>query len=117
MTDTEQLNDIDKHIFGLADEVRLSLSKLGDCVTHAEFHSFMFWCFDEYKNFMMISRESFKDTLNIIISRNGNDTELFKVLLSHIDTYGAPKAFLIIATEYKNSNKDISLRGSNEATR
>lgn len=109
MTDTEQLNDIDKHIFNLADDVRLSLFKLEDRVTHTEFHSFMLWCFDEYKNLMMVSRETFKDTLNLIISQNRSDIELFEVLLENIDTYGAPKAFLIIATEYRSRNHDTFL--------
>jgi hypothetical protein len=57
---------------------------------------------------MMISRDDFKNTLNLIISQNRSDTEFFNVLLSNIDAYGDPKVFLIIATEYRNGKKDSS---------
>lgn len=56
------------------------------------------WMFKEYRNFMLISREDYKDTINIIIENNKKNDDkdgekLFTFLLNEIEQYGATKIF------------------------
>ena len=71
-----------------------------DTMVEAEFHSFLHWMLNEYKNFMVISREDFIVTLNEIKAKYDNYySDLVNVLLNNIDSYGATKCFYYGASE------------------
>ena len=75
------------------DKLSLDLNKLKESDSHKTYYEFCKWAVDEYKNFMLISREDYKDTLNTIINNNGRFSKYAELLMSYIDNWGSVKSF------------------------
>lgn len=57
------------------------------------------WVADEYRNFMLISREQYSDTLRVIINGDYENKDLFIYILENIERYGATKCFYVASSE------------------
>lgn len=62
------------------------------------------WIIEEYKNYFLIGRDTYANTLNAIKLSHPLLSPMLNVLLSKIDTYAMPKCFLLASIKMK---KDI----------
>lgn len=74
MIDIDKLHHSHSHLKELIIQVDTSIENIKDKFTPADFDVFMTWCFDEYKNLMVVSSEDFKDTLIKITNTSGRIT-------------------------------------------
>ena len=84
----------------LVEKVKKELTDVADKnFSIDEANSFYEWMKVEYKNYMMVSREAFLNTLDVFESKYPDYKKLSNVLRNNIEDYGAIQAFLIASIE------------------
>jgi hypothetical protein len=81
-------------------ELETEIDRLSQDIQSEDFDNIMQWMFDEYKNCMMIGRETFEETLDDILGGNYPHKTIFQLLKDNIEKYGAPKAYLNVSRKY-----------------
>lgn len=87
-------------IEALINELKIELDALKNNISDDDFTVVMQWVSDEYKNFMMIGRDDFVKTLDLILPNNDDTTPIFRILKDNIDKYGATQAYYRVAQYY-----------------
>lgn len=91
----------------LEDTLKVKIYEISNGMDSDDFNGLMQWVFDEYKNCMIIGRETFEETLDNILSGDYPDKAIFKLLKDNINSYGAPKAYLNVSRWYLNKASSI----------
>jgi hypothetical protein len=90
----------------LIKELKSKLDEIKTQIPEAEFAEQMQWARDEYRNYMVVGRDKFTETLDWILAKHYS-TKVFVVLRENIDKYGATKAFYQVACEYKKPLREM----------
>jgi len=65
------------------------------------------WMVDEYKNYMVITSEAYKETIeNYTVEFPDSINKFIHVILEHLGKYGATKAIFLASRELLLINKD-----------
>ncbi len=66
------------------------------------------WMVGEYKNYMVITSDAYKETIDNYIAEFPDSilNEFLSVILEHLGKYGATKAVFLAARELLSINKD-----------
>lgn len=92
------------HLDALIDEYTKGILDAIETLNDVQKEKVLNWQRREYSNHMLISREAYIETLDVIIAGDFIGKKLFRFLRDNIEDYGAPKVFWIVAHNLTNND-------------
>ena len=86
----------------LIEKLKLEFTKVGKNFSQEEINSFLEWMKVEYRNYMVITRETALETLQKLKAVYGDYTPLVNVLEDNIDEYASLQCFYRVAMDGVN---------------